>query len=77
MCYPMAYNHNINNLPHSSIECESDFKTPSRSKLSVACLELLMRLSLSYRKQGVDITKRHDILREAAVICDDALARRK
>ena len=30
-------------------------KIPARSKISVARLELLMRLSLSYRKQGVDL----------------------
>lgn len=52
-------------------------KTPARIKLSVARLELLMRLFLSYRKQGVDPTKRLDVLREAAVIFDYALARRK
>ena len=31
-----------------------------------------MRLSLSYRKQGVDLTKRQDIIRETADIFDDA-----
>ena len=34
-----------------------------------------MRLSLSYRKQGVGLTKRLDILREEADIFEDALAR--
>ena len=52
-------------------------KAPARSKLAVARLELLMRLSLSYRKQGVNLTNRLDILREAAGIFDDALARGK
>ena len=52
-------------------------KTSARSKTSVARLELLMRLSSPYRKQGVDLTKRLDILREAAVIFDDTFARRK
>ena len=31
-----------------------------------------MRLSFSYRRQGVGLTKRFDILREAAVIFDVA-----
>ena len=43
-------------------------KTPACSKLSVARLELSMRLSLSWRKKGVGLTKRFDILREAAVV---------
>ena len=30
-----------------------------------------------YRKQGVDLTKRLDIHREAAVMFDDSLGRRK
>ena len=57
-----------------TIECERGFsaqnkiKTPGNSTLLVARLELLMRLSLSYREQTVDLTKRLDILREAAVI---------
>ena len=36
-----------------------------------------MRLSWWYRKQGIGLTKRLDILREAVVIFDDVLARRK
>ena len=48
-------------------------KAPARRKLSMARLELLMRLSLSYRKQGADLAKQFDILRDAAVIFDDAL----
>ena len=43
----------------------------------MARLELLMRLPLSWRKQGVGLTNRLDILRDAAVIFGDALARRK
>ena len=34
-----------------------------------------MRLSLSYRRQGVDLTQRLDMLREAAVVFDDALCK--
>ncbi|CAN0578125.1 unnamed protein product, partial [Laminaria digitata] len=52
--FPNLYKVKIYNVqPHSSIECERGFsaqnriKTPARSKLSVARLELLMRLSLS------------------------------
>ena len=67
----------------SSIECERGFsaqnriKTPARSKLSVARFEFSMRLALSYRKQGVDLTKGLDILGDAAFISHDVLARRK
>ena len=58
-----------------TIECERGFsaqnkiKTPGNRKIFlVARLALLMQLSLSYRKQCVDLTNRLGILREAAVI---------
>ena len=54
--------------PHSSIECERGFsaqnktKTPARNGLSMARLELLMRISWSRRKDGVDLRKSDEIL---------------
>ena len=54
---------------------QNRIKTAACSKLSVPRLGLLMRSSLSYRKQVVDLTKRLDIFREASVILDDALTK--
>ena len=64
--------------PHSSIECERGFsaqnriKSKARNRLSVPRLELLMRLSLLHKQQGVDLTAESSdgILREAALIFD-------
>lgn len=69
--------------PHSSIErargfsAQNRIKNPARNGFSVARLELLMRLSLPHRKDGVDLTKSDEILREAATIFTDASVRRK
>ena len=41
------------------------------------CTYLRYMYIYTYRKQGVDLTKRLDILREADVFFYDALARRK
>ncbi|CAM9606682.1 unnamed protein product [Laminaria digitata] len=67
--------------PLSPIECESGLSTQSRisyesrNKLSVERLELLMRLSLLHKQQGVDLADKSsdDILREAAAIFDQEL----
>lgn len=62
--------------PHSSIECERAFsaqnriKTKLRTWIRVDRLEVLMRLSLLHRKQGVDLTKAEETLEEAAVLFD-------
>ena len=69
--------------PHSSIVCKRGFsaqnriKVPARNGRSVACLELLTRLSSSHRKDGVDLTKPDEILRKASTIFDDPSVRRK
>ena len=68
--------------PRSSIECERGFSAQNRiksksrsSRLSVARLELLMRLSLLHKQQGADLTAESssDFLREASVMFDQEL----
>lgn len=71
--------------PLASIECERGFsaqkriKSSSRNRLAVSRLELLMRLSLAYRHQGLDLTAASStpILEKAAVLFDGQKNRRK
>lgn len=72
--------------PLASIECERGFfaqkrikSSSSRNRLAVSRLELLMRLSLAYRHQGLDLTAASStpILEKAAVLFDEKKNRRK
>lgn len=70
--------------PFASIECERGFsaqnriKNSARSTLTVPHLELLMRLSLSFRQGGIDLTAESStpILVEAAKLFDKKKKRR-
>ncbi|CAM9558335.1 unnamed protein product [Scytosiphon promiscuus] len=70
--------------PHSSIECERGFsaqnriKRNDRNRMAVSRLEALMRLSLSYRQQRIDLTtlRSTPILEKAAVLFDKSKKRR-
>ena len=71
-------------LPLTSIECERGFsaqnriKSKARNRLEVPRLEALMKLSLAYRQQGVDLTSVASIpiLEEAAKLFDELKRRR-